>query len=277
MGIREFLFGTQAPKLHVAVDEGVGHPVILLHGLASSSVTFEMVVPLLRDTHRVVSLDLLGFGDSPAPPTATYTLEEHVAAVDRTIRSLKLKGRVTLVGHSLGALIAARYAAEKPSMLSHLILVSPPIYLPGETVLDPLERFQMEAYRKLHHYMRTNRNFTEAAARAASLLVPMKGGIEVTEKNWRAVSLSLENCIETQTAVTDIAQVTVPVDAIWGTRDPFMAPAGLRLIERMRGVASTTVDGADHVIRAKFAEEIAQLVDHPSPPTRPIRVVTDRV
>ncbi|HEV8012840.1 MAG TPA: alpha/beta hydrolase [Pontimonas sp.] len=277
MGIREFLFGTRAPKLHVAVDEGTGHPVILLHGIASSSATFDLVVPLLRDNHRVISIDLLGFGQSPAPATASYTLEEHVAAVERTIRSLRLTGRITLVGHSLGSLIAARYAAENPSALSHLILVSPPVYLPGETVLDPLERFQMEAYRKLQNYMRTNRVFTEAAARAASLLVPMRGGLEVTEKNWRAISMSLEKCIETQTAVTDLAQVRIPVDAIWGTRDPFMAPAGLRIIERMRGVASTKVDGADHIIREKFAEEIARLVDNPSPPTTPIRVVKQRV
>ena len=277
MGIREFLFGTKAPKLHVAVDEGVGHPVVLLHGIASSSATFDLLVPLLRDNHRVISIDLLGFGQSPAPATASYTLEEHVVAVERTIRSLKLAGRATLVGHSLGSLIAARYAAENPSALSHLILVSPPVYLPGKTVLDPLERFQMEAYRKLQNYMRTNRVFTEAAARAASLLVPMKGGLEVTQKNWRAISMSLENCIETQTAVTDLAQVRIPVDAIWGTRDPFMAPAGLRIIERMRGVASTKVDGADHVIRSKFAEEIARLVDNPSPPTTPIRVVKQRV
>ena len=276
MGFREFLFGTGAPKLYVAVDEGEGHPVILLHGIASSSATFDMLVPLLRDNHRVVSIDLLGFGKSPAPTTVTYTLEEHVAAVERTIRTLRISGRATLVGHSLGSLIAARYAAENPSMLSHLILASPPIYLPGNTVLDPLERFQMEAYRKLQSYMRTNRTFTEAAARAASLLVPMKGGLEVTEKNWRAISLSLENCVEQQTAMTDLAQVKIPVDAIWGTRDPFMAPAGLRIIERMRGVASTKVEGADHVIRTKFAEELARLVSNPSPPTTPIRVVKER-
>ena len=276
MGIRDFFFGPKAPKLHVAVDQGAGHSVVFLHGLASTSATFDLVVPLLTPTHRVISLDLLGFGGSPAPSTASYTLEEHVAAVESTLRSLKISGRITLVGHSLGSLIAARYAARNPSLLSHLILVSPPIYLPGETVLDPLERFQMEAYRKLHSFMRTNRSFTEAAARAASLLVPMKGGLEVTEKNWRAVSLSLANCIEKQTAVTDLAQVRVPVDAIWGTRDPFMAPAGLRLIERMRGVASTKVDGADHVIREKFAEEIARLVENPSPPTTPIRVVKER-
>jgi pimeloyl-ACP methyl ester carboxylesterase len=276
MGFLDFLFGRRGPVLHVAIDEGRGHPVILLHGLASSSATFDLVVPLLKDTHRVISLDLLGFGHSPTPPTASYTLEEHVAAVDRTIRSLKLGSRATLVGHSLGALIAARFAAQNPSLLSHLILVSPPVYLPGNTVVDPLERLQMDAYQKLYDFMRHNRSFTVAAARAASLLIPMKGALEVTEKNWRAIRLSLEKCIESQTTITDLAQIRVPVDAIWGTRDPFMAPAGLRVIERMRGIASTTVDGADHVIRPKFAAEIARLVDNPSPPTRPIRVMKDK-
>ncbi|MBT5576566.1 MAG: alpha/beta hydrolase [Microbacteriaceae bacterium] len=277
MGFFDVVFGARAPKLHVAVDEGRGHPVILIHGLASSSATFDLLVPLLRDHHRVISLDLLGFGQSPSPATATYTLDEHVAALDRTIRSLKLPSRATLVGHSLGALIGARYAAQNPAMLSHLILVSPPVYIPGNTVLDPLERLQMDAYQRLYDFMRHNRTFTEAAARASSLLMPMKGALEVTEKNWRAVRMSLEKCIESQTTITDLAQVRVPVDAIWGTRDPFMSPAGLRVLERMRGIASRKVAGADHVIRPKFAQEIAGLVDNPSPPTRPIRVVKGRV
>lgn len=277
MGFFDFLVTGRAPKLHIAVDEGSGHPVILVHGLASSSATFDLVVPRLRETHRVISIDLLGFGESPTPPTAAYTLEEHVAALERTIRSLKLGSRATLVGHSLGSLIATRYAAQNPSTLSHLIIVSPPVYLPGNTVLDPLERLQMDAYRKLYDFMRKNRSFTEAAARAASLLIPMKGALEVTEKNWRAIRLSLEKCIESQTTITDLSQVRVPIDAIWGTRDPFMAPAGLRVIERTRGIAVTKVDGADHVIRPKFADEIARLVINPSPPTRPIRVIKQKV
>ncbi|HEY9472055.1 MAG TPA: hypothetical protein VIQ76_20820 [Propionibacteriaceae bacterium] len=39
--------------LHVAIDEGAGTVVVLVHGIASSHVTFENVVPLLRPTHRV--------------------------------------------------------------------------------------------------------------------------------------------------------------------------------------------------------------------------------
>ena len=97
------------PLLHVARDAGDGPPVVLLHGIASSSVTFENVVPLITEYHRAVSIDLLGFGASPVPADATYTIEEHVAALHRTLRKLGLR-RVVLVGHSMGALIAVPIA-----------------------------------------------------------------------------------------------------------------------------------------------------------------------
>jgi cis-3-alkyl-4-acyloxetan-2-one decarboxylase len=274
MGLLDVLGLSRAPALHVAVDVGEGSPVILVHGIASSSVTFDNVVPLLRDRHRVIAIDLLGFGRSPAPVSAGYTLEEHVRSLKRTINELGLRTRATLVGHSLGALVCARLAAENPAMFSHLILVAPPVYLPGETVLDPIERIKMDAYRRLYDYMRSNRSFTEGAAKALARLLPIKNALEVTERNWRAISLSLERCIESQTTVTDIAQVSVPVDLIYGTRDPFMAPAGLAVIERMRGVATTRVNGEDHLVRPRLAEEITRLVDNPSPPTRPIRLVS---
>lgn len=273
MGIAEFFGFTAGPKLHVAVDRGFGKTVVLVHGIASSSVTFDNVIPLLGSKRRVIAIDLLGFGQSPTPPEATYTLEEHVAALSRTLKSLRISGPFTLVGHSLGSLISTRYAAENPSKVKHLILIAPPVYLPGETVLDPIERIQMDAYRGLYDFMRQNRGFTEASAKALARLLPIKNALEVTEKNWRAVSLSLEKCIESQSTVTDIAQVKVPIDVIYGTRDPFIAPAGLRVIERMRGVSTTRVEGEDHLVRPGLAREIVRLVEHPTPPTTPIRVV----
>lgn len=273
MGIAEFFGFTASPKLHVAVDRGSGPAVVLLHGIASSSVTFDNVVPLLGSTRRVIALDLLGFGKSPTPATATYSLEEHVAAVSRTLKSLGISGPLTLVGHSLGALIATRYAAENNARVRHLIVIAPPVYVPGETVVDPIQRIQMDAYWALLDFVRKNRGFTEASAKALSLLLPIKNSLEVTEKNWRAISLSVENCIESQTTVTDLAQVQAPVDLIYGTRDPFMAPAGLRVIERMRGVSTTRVEGEDHLVRPGLAREVVRLIEHPSPPTTPIRVV----
>jgi hypothetical protein len=41
----------------------------------------------------------------------------------------------------------------------------------------------------------------------------------------------------------------------------------------MRGVATTRVDGVDHVIRPKLAKELVNIIDNPSPPTAPIKLV----
>jgi pimeloyl-ACP methyl ester carboxylesterase len=110
-------------------------------------------------------------GLPPAPPKPAFTLEEHVAAVAATVRSLGIRKPFILVGHSLGALISARFAAVHPDRVSRVILVAPPVYLPSDTVVDPLERLQMDAYYKLYDYMRSNRTFTKAGAQALNRLL----------------------------------------------------------------------------------------------------------
>ena len=65
-----------APLLHVAIDEGEGPVVILVHGIASSSVTFQELVPRLSGAHRVIALDILGFGASPTPVGSQFTIDD---------------------------------------------------------------------------------------------------------------------------------------------------------------------------------------------------------
>jgi len=261
------------PLLHVASDSGRGAPVVLLHGIASSSVTFKYVIPQLTDRRRVVALDLLGFGRSTAPASTQFTIDEHVDAVARTLEHQNVATPFTLVGHSLGALISLRLATRFPKMVGHLVLVAPPVYLPSDTIADPVERVRMDAYLRLYDFMRKNRDFTTSAAQAMERISPIRNLVDVNESNWRAFSLSLEKCIESQTTVADIAQVRCAIDVIYGTLDPFLAPAGLRVIERMRGVATTRVEGVDHVIRPKLAKALVKVIDNPSPPTAPIKLV----
>lgn len=248
------------PLLHVATDDGQGPVVVLLHGIASSSVTFERLVPLLLPRHRVIAIDLLGFGESPAPPDARYTIEEHVAALSRTLGALRLDAPFVLVGHSMGALIAARYTALNGRRVSRLVLVSPPVYLPTTTIGDETDRAAQGLYFRAYEYLRGNKDFTMRAAAALARLSPIKNLLEVSERNWHAFVLSLQNSIETQTTVTDLAAVRVPVELVYGSLDPFLAPAGLRVVEQLRTVTTHRVDGGDHVIRTRMARVIATAI-----------------
>jgi pimeloyl-ACP methyl ester carboxylesterase len=248
------------PRLHVAVDTGTGSAVVMIHGIASSSVTFENVVPLIEGSHRVIAIDLLGFGGSPAPADARYTIEEHVAALSRTIRGLRLRQPFVLVGHSMGTLIAARYSATRHARLSRLVLVSPPIYLAPDALGDRRDRTAMELYLRLYEYLRTNKDFTIRAAAGLARLSPIKNLLVVSETNWRAFVLSLQNSIESQTSVSDLASVRVPVEVVYGSLDPFLAPSGMRVIAQLRGVTVHRVDGGDHVIRPRMARVVATAI-----------------
>lgn len=247
------------PLLHVASDVGSGPPVVLLHGIASSSVTFEFVVPLMTDRHRAVSIDLLGFGGSEAPDDATFTIEEHVAALRRTLRTMRLR-RVVLVGHSLGALIATRYAASYRREVTRLVVVSPPVYVTPAEIAAPFDRAAMDGYLRLYEFLRTNKEFTIRAAAGLARLSPIKNLLDVSEKNWNAFVRSLETSIESQTTVTDLVQVTAPIHLVYGTLDPLLHPAGLRIVESLRGVTAHKVQGVDHVIRPRMARVVATAI-----------------
>ena len=260
MGFFDRFRRPRGPVLHVAGDIGNGPVAVLIHGIASSSVTFENLVPLLSDRHRAISIDLLGFGGSPIPEGAKYTLEEHVDALARTLDALKLRDGFVLVGHSMGSLIAARYAATYRNRLSKLVLVSPPIYVSPDAIGNPLDRAATDLHLRAYQYLRANKVFTMRSAAQLARLSPIKNVIEVNERNWIPFELSLENLIESQTTISDLASVTVPVEVVYGTLDPFLTPVGLRIVERMRGVKVHKVDASDHVIRARLARVVATAI-----------------
>ena len=93
----------QKRLLHIVDDRGEGSAIILIHGIASSSLTFTHLLPLLAGHHREITIDLLGFGQSA--DGVSYTIDEHVAWLEHTIRSLHLLEPATIIGHSLGALL----------------------------------------------------------------------------------------------------------------------------------------------------------------------------
>ena len=72
---------------------------------------------------------------------------------------------------------------------------------------------------------------------------------------------SLQNCVESQTVVGDLARVRVPVEVVYGTIDAFIAPGSLTVIEAMRHVTMHRVEANDHLIRKRLARVVAAACD----------------
>ena len=97
----------------LACDGSKGTPVLLLHGIGSNAQSF---VPLMQAFDRrcaVLAWDAPGYGDSQPLAPAWPDAADYAGALDRLLAALDV-ARCVLLGHSLGALIAARFAAAWP-------------------------------------------------------------------------------------------------------------------------------------------------------------------
>lgn len=126
------------PNILNARVSGRGPVVVLLHGFLSSSEYWNQVATLSENSHTVVAIDLLGFGKSPKPRKSSYDYDAHVASIDATLKHLGVKGDFTLVGHSMGSLIALRYARLYERKVSRLILVNMPVMLGRRQVYEEI-------------------------------------------------------------------------------------------------------------------------------------------
>ncbi len=99
----------------------------MLHGYLSSGQYFKHIRKELEQDYQVITLDLLGFGRSPKPKVA-YTYNDHIAAIHHTLAALNVHEPFVLLGHSMGALIALRYATQYGDSIRKLLLFNPPLF-----------------------------------------------------------------------------------------------------------------------------------------------------
>jgi pimeloyl-ACP methyl ester carboxylesterase len=100
---------------------GEGPPVLLVHGITSSSRTWKSVMPRLAEKFTVIAPDLLGHGRS-AKPQGDYSLGAYASGMRDLLVALDVD-KVNVVGHSLGGGIAMQFAYQFPEKISRLVLV----------------------------------------------------------------------------------------------------------------------------------------------------------
>lgn len=105
------------------VDRGEGAPLVFVHGLGSNLSLWREALDAFDDTHRVVALDLPGFGLSDKEDVPG-TMSFYADAVASTMEALGID-EATVVGVSMGGQVALTLALEQPERLRDLVLVSP--------------------------------------------------------------------------------------------------------------------------------------------------------
>ncbi|WP_370098807.1 alpha/beta fold hydrolase [Xanthomarina gelatinilytica] len=103
-------------------DQGYGKPIVLLHGFLESSNMWTPLIPDLLKTHRVITIDLLGHGQTGCLGYV-HSMELMAETVDAVLNHLNIENK-TIIGHSMGGYVALAMAEKNPNSMQGLCLMN---------------------------------------------------------------------------------------------------------------------------------------------------------
>jgi pimeloyl-ACP methyl ester carboxylesterase len=218
---------------------GSGEPLVLIHGLGGSRAWWGRNVGVLGQYFTVYNLDLPGFGAMRRHPTP-FSVLDAVAWLQAFLDELRLE-RVSLVGHSMGGLISAIFAGERPGRLERLVLAAPAIELPSRRVagyLRPLLRETLQVERSFWRIL---------------VWDGLRAGFPTT---LRAARDLLGYVLQ-----DELSRIASPSLLIWGERDPLIPPEiGSSLQQKIRDSQLCVLKGAGHVLMYDHPEQFNKAV-----------------
>jgi N-formylmaleamate deformylase len=225
-----------------------GRPdLFLLPGITSPAVTADFLAVLLADLgFRVTVPDIRGRGESDRAPAGQYRLTDYAADVAGIVAGLGLQ-RPVLVGHSMGARIAAAYAVlHAPDDHGLLVLVDPPTCGPGR---GPYPTTRESFLEQLHE---AQAGTDAAAVRRFYPKWPereLQLRAEVLASCDETAVLETHEGFETEDFFEYWAKLTQPVVLIRGGDSPVVPPAAVADLQRAQpGVDIETVPDAGHMV-----------------------------
>lgn len=259
-------------------QRGAGHPIVLVHGSFTSSHLWQDVLPRLPKGHRVLVLDLLGHGRSDPPGDQAMTVAAHAARLTQLLDVMGVQ-EVMLVGHGMGAAIAARVAHERPDRIAHLMLVNPTLLAgdANEALLNrrirriawlvPLWQRLAPAWLASALHAALLPGFAHRDTGARSLDVYLKPFRQRDGRDAACAQLrALHRSRGDTTAALTHGAITCPTALVVGDHDPFLDTARrARLARWLRDATNGaltvhTLPGVAHVAPEEAPDRLGTLV-----------------
>jgi 3-oxoadipate enol-lactonase len=246
-------------------DVGSGEPVILIHGYSAALESMLGVATPLSASYRTIALDLRGFGKSSkfAEPArfGQHMVDDVVGLMDH----LKIQ-RAHLVGHSMGALIAANIVSRYPARVISATLIAGPFYPDKPTFTKEVTPWvnDLENGRGLA-------NFIQWLFPKLDPKMAMGISAQAMKTNDLASLIAVMRSLP-ELAVAGLAPA-VPALVTVGTGDPLHSLAG-PFVKGSTNATLLSIDGADHVGiagHADVARAIRELLQRTSAATQQIR------
>lgn len=252
---------------YAAGTRGAGAPVVFLHGFPTSSHLWGDVVPLMPAGHRLVVLDLLGYGRSDRPRRYKVDVRTHAERVVALLDELRIR-RACIVGHGIGGGIAQSIAVRHPDRVSHLCLIDSVAFDRWPTREARIARWSLPITRFLHGdvllaFVRRNleRGYADPIRAAHSIelyLRPFAGaeGRDALVSHIRALTSR-----ETKKLGRQLHKITAPTAILWGDGDRSTPLAlGRELQSSIAGSTLQVLPGRRHFTPEEAPRQIADAI-----------------
>jgi pimeloyl-ACP methyl ester carboxylesterase len=259
------------------VEQGAGPAVVLLHGFGGHTYSFRNLIPALAEDHRVVAVDLKGFGYSQRHAHAGLSQRDQVAMLGRLLDALTIEDAV-LIGHSMGGAVAQRFALAHPQRVRALVLIaSMSAAEPRRAAMGRLPLFVLRPILPLLGAVVADR-LLRASFCDPSLLTPglrdeylrpvrIKGSMD-------GLLAMIRDTADDQPA--DLERVVQPVLLLYGAEDRVAPPdLGERLRARIAGARLVVVPRTAHLLFEERPDDCAAAIRGfiagigPRPPASP--------
>jgi pimeloyl-ACP methyl ester carboxylesterase len=281
---RHSFVSVEGTRLHWAeLGEGSHHvPVVLLHGLNDSHLTWRRVAPGLASDRRVLMLDLPGYGLSERP-NASYELGWHAHLIARFLETVGLE-QVDIVGHSFGGGVAQVMLLECPTRIRRLVLVASGGL--GSEVTLALRLASLPWVVELfgQRFMSLGTRVTLRGTRAgfSRQEVGEFTAMNRTPGSARAFARTVRDVIDWRgqrrnffERAQEVAALP-PIAVLWGARDSIIPVAhGRAFAKSVEGVVLREFKGSGHYLHNQepeaFVRAVREFLDDPSVPHARVR------
>lgn len=248
--------------LHVSVDRKVKRPratVVFIHGIGHSGDVWREIIERLPGDIRCISIDLLGFGRSPKPQWAIYSVRLQARMLIATFLRRGINGPVILVGHSLGGLVAVEIAKKYPLLVRSLVLCSPPFYRQdpvARKLLPHTDAILKDIYRAIQN---NPEQFLKISALAVRYGLVNKS-YSVTEDDVHSYMGALEASIINQTSLQDAIKIKKPIQIIYGALDAVVIGKNLKYLVKHNSSATLTTIIAGHELARLYVPAVVKAI-----------------
>jgi pimeloyl-ACP methyl ester carboxylesterase len=232
-------------------EAGRGVPLVLLHGISSGSASWVQQLEHLTRQFRVVAWDAPGYGGSTPLPSSDPAAMDYARSLHNLL--VRLNEPVHLVGHSLGALMAAAYARAHPQTLLTLSLLNPAL---GYGSQPPEVRAAKLAGRL--EQMRRLGPEGLAEERAPALVSRQAPTLALEILRWSARRLTVSgyeqaaHMLASGDLLRDLANIRLPVMVLTGSADDVTPPGSAAEVARATAARQVLLEGVGH---ASYVED----------------------